>query len=391
MRASDERPVFHAGLGGYKVFRIPVLLNAGPVLLAFAEGRPSLRDHGRIEIVLRRSLDSGQSWSALQVVPTALPLVGRRRTDMHYTIGNPTPIFLAREHMILLLFCSNGATAAERAIRARAVGAAASRRVWLSNSSDRGGSWSVPIEITAQVKHPSWTWFAVGPGGAVVLPNGTLAVPATHASGTRPTPGAQDRSVALLSHDGGRSWRTGGDAAPGTNEATLAPLPDGGLLLNARTVTKPGGRRTLQRSADGGLSWGAAWAGMAEPQNRRANAAGCHGAMLAVPRRGGASPLVFFVGPAPRRPTRRANLTLHWSADGGASWPHSLVLHEGPAGYASLAHMPDAAGGDIGVLFEGGKRKEHYAKRVLFAALSGVREAAISERRPARTRNQGNY
>ena len=45
------REVYTAGLGGYRFFRIPVLLRAGEALLAFAEGRPTLRDHGSIEIV----------------------------------------------------------------------------------------------------------------------------------------------------------------------------------------------------------------------------------------------------------------------------------------------------------------------------------------------------
>ena len=80
---------------------------------------------------------------------------------------------------------------------------------------------------------------------------------------------------------------------------------------------------------------------------------------------------VFFVGPASRnKPTRRANLTLHWSDDGGATWPGSLLVHTGPSGYSSLAPL---GGGDLGLLFEGGKRKEHYAKRVAFVVLRRTR------------------
>jgi sialidase-1 len=51
---------------GYPLFRIPSLLETrGGALLAFAEGRRSLDDTGDIDLVLRRSVDDGATWSAL--------------------------------------------------------------------------------------------------------------------------------------------------------------------------------------------------------------------------------------------------------------------------------------------------------------------------------------
>ena len=44
--------VFWNGLGRYRVFRIPALLRAKATLLAFAEARPSIEDHGRIDLEL---------------------------------------------------------------------------------------------------------------------------------------------------------------------------------------------------------------------------------------------------------------------------------------------------------------------------------------------------
>ena len=52
--ASAPVPVFWSGLGNYRFFRIPVLHRAAQQLLAFAEGRSTLRDSGSIDIVLRR-------------------------------------------------------------------------------------------------------------------------------------------------------------------------------------------------------------------------------------------------------------------------------------------------------------------------------------------------
>ena len=65
--------VFSAGEGGYYCFRIPALLfTSRGTLLAFAEGRGqdsgSCDDHGDVHIVLKRSSDSGRTWSNLTIV-----------------------------------------------------------------------------------------------------------------------------------------------------------------------------------------------------------------------------------------------------------------------------------------------------------------------------------
>ena len=65
-----QTTVYSAGEGGYYCFRIPALLfTASGTLLAFAEGRRgSCADHGDVHIVLKRSSDSGRTWSNLTVV-----------------------------------------------------------------------------------------------------------------------------------------------------------------------------------------------------------------------------------------------------------------------------------------------------------------------------------
>src|SRR4051794_39675735 len=81
--------VFKSGQDGYHTYRIPVIVRAkNGELLAFAEGRKKgAGDHGDIDIVLKRSPDSGQNWGPLQLVqdeaddPTA-----------KVWIGNPTPV-----------------------------------------------------------------------------------------------------------------------------------------------------------------------------------------------------------------------------------------------------------------------------------------------------------
>ena len=61
--------VFIGGTNGYPAYRIPALLATKQgSLLAFSEGRASLRDHSENDIVLKRSTDGGKTWGPLQLI-----------------------------------------------------------------------------------------------------------------------------------------------------------------------------------------------------------------------------------------------------------------------------------------------------------------------------------
>jgi hypothetical protein len=75
---------------------------------------------------------------------------------------------------------------------------------------------------------------------------------------------------------------------------------------------------------------------------------------------------------------RRVNVSLSSSNDGGRSWSLISRVHTGPSAYSSICRLPtgprgadsDARAGEravqLGILYEGGKRKEHYAKQIDF-------------------------
>ena len=66
-----------SGQEGYDTYRIPSLIKTGTgVLLAFCEGRTSGGgDSGDIDLLMRRSTDSGRTWSPTEhrVVPPLQP------------------------------------------------------------------------------------------------------------------------------------------------------------------------------------------------------------------------------------------------------------------------------------------------------------------------------
>ena len=79
--------VFISGTEGYHTFRIPSLLvTSKGTVLAFCEGRKNdRRDHGDLDLVMKRSDDGGKTWSKLSVVY-------EEGEDKKITIGNPCPV-----------------------------------------------------------------------------------------------------------------------------------------------------------------------------------------------------------------------------------------------------------------------------------------------------------
>src|SRR5574341_1418186 len=92
-----EFDVFRAGDAGYHTYRIPALLTTKKgTLLAFAEARKdNARDHGDIDLVVKRSANGGATWPEQSIVHEE---GGTAKT----TIGNPCPVVNARSGTILL-------------------------------------------------------------------------------------------------------------------------------------------------------------------------------------------------------------------------------------------------------------------------------------------------
>ena len=337
--------VFVAGDGGYHTFRIPaVIMTADGTLLAFAEGRKAAAaDSGDIDLVLKRSRDGGSTWSALEVI-------GDNGPD---SFSNPCPVIDPRTGHLLVLATRNIGTDREADIIAgRSKG---SPRVWITRSSDQGATWSPAEEITASTKRADWTWYAVGPGIGIQTSAGRIVVPANHASAGS----GIHRSHVILSDDGGRTWRLGGDSVDGTNESQVVQLADGRLMLNMRNhPSRPGDNfRMVATSSNGGESWTTAQPDRAlvEPP--------AQASILRLTREGaGNRNRLLFSNPAS---TKRERMTVRLSYDEGATWPVSRVIHEGPAAYSTLVVLRDAR---IGLLFERGDKNAY--EKISFATFT---------------------
>ncbi|WP_165368298.1 sialidase family protein [Phytoactinopolyspora endophytica] len=323
-----------SGQDGYHTYRIPALavMPSGTVL-AFCEGRRNGRgDAGDIHLLLRRSLDHGRTWEPARVV-TAVE---------RFTRGNPSPVVDRRTGTVLLLFSQNPAEHNETDICA----GLAERTVWVTRSTDDGATWKEPVEITAQVKDPSWTWYATGPCHGIQLRTGRIVVPCDHAVGV-----AHDRwsdpfrSHVIYSDDGGASWQIGGVLPDGTNESTVAELPGepaGRVYFNVRNHNGKGLRGYAYSSDDGETFGELEWhETLVEPT--------CQGSVVEGP-----DDALIFANPAS---TERERLTVRSSTDGGRSWSDGTIVDEGPSAYSDLAITRD---GHLLCLYERGDGRPPY-------------------------------
>src|SRR5688572_9034544 len=233
--------VFVSGQEGYHTFRIPSLLvTARGTLLAFAEGRKNGRaDSGHIDLVLKRSTDGGQTWSALSIVASEAP----------NTIGNPCPVVDRESGTIWLLLTRNLGHETEKEIIAGK--SKDSRRVLVCSSSDDGVSWSKPLDITASTKLPDWTWYATGPGVGIQLKSGRLLIPCDH----RVLGASKYRSHVIYSDDHGKTWKLGGVVGEDVNECQAVELGDGSIMINMRSYRVNQRCRAVSISKDGGQTW----------------------------------------------------------------------------------------------------------------------------------------
>lgn len=336
--------LFDSGQEGYPRYRIPVVIAApnGDVL-AFCEGRVGGGGFtGDIDIVMKRSTDSGKTWGPLEKIAD----------DGPNTFGYPMPVVERESKTLWLFFTRSIGSDLEKDIVA---GQSQDRtRVFAMSSPDSGRTWTPPADLSASLRRQDWTWYGLGSGIGLQLKNGRLVLPAYHN-----VEGSKDFSSHLIiSDDRGRTWKIGESVGGQTGECTVAERRNGSLMLNSRNQTgenwsyapfgpgvKPDGPQYRQRlvadSTDSGETWGEVRSDPELPEPV------CQGMLYSWPEGGpDGRPLWLFANPAG---PKRQNLTIRVSRDEGDTWPAAKLLHRGSAEYSCLIRLPD---GDLGVLHE---------------------------------------
>lgn len=327
--------VYRKGENGFDTYRIPSIVRTrSGAILAFAEARKNSRsDTGDIDLVVKRSEDGGSTWSDIITV----------WDDGENVCGNPCPVVVSSTGRIVLVSTWNDGRDHESQIHART--SIDTRRVFTMYSDDEGKSWSEPVEITASVKNPEWTWYATGPCHAIETASGRLVVPCNHGVFENGAP-AGTCSHIIYSDDKGESWHVGG-ILPVGNESTIAELGNGDLMINMRgprdkdRVKKYGAARLVAVSHDGGITFD-------EPYYEKALVEPVCNASIIDYRDAAVTKLLFS---NPEHQNKRRNLTVRMSSDNGVSWERACVVTDGPAAYSDLLVLEN---GDVAVLYECG-------------------------------------
>lgn len=333
----DLNFVFKGGEEGYTCFRIPAMVttNSGTIL-AFAEARgQNCGDAGDIDLVLKRSFDGGNTWTALQII----------WSDSTNTCGNPAPVIYKQSGRIILLASWNLGIDHEADIIEKK--STDMRRIFVLSSGDEGETWSSPEEITKDVKKENWTWYATGPGSGIQIEKGKykgrLVVACDHVE----VQTKKGFSHTIFSDDGGTKWQLGGTTpVDKVNESTVAQLPNGDLMLNMRNYSSVKYRQ-VSISKDGNKAWS-----VPKPDTALIEPV-CQASLIQYTSPKNKKWLAFS---NPASKTSRTNMTVRISKDGGKTWPLSKVLYAGPSAYSNLTQLKN---GEIGCLFEAGYKSAY--------------------------------
>lgn len=368
-----------AGQDAIDTYRIPGLIttNAGTLIGVYDNRYKNSKDlQEDIDIGMSRSTDGGQNWEPMKVIMDMGDYGGL--PQQLNGIGDPCVIYDHVTNTIWVAALWMSGSAPDKMLwRASQPGMTPQEtgQFILVKSTDDGVSWSQPINITEQIKDPSWQLLLQGPGRGITMSDGTLVFPAQFKAdiGVKALDGGQYtcHSTIVYSEDGGDSWHIGTGAKSNTTEAQVVELSDGSLMLNMRddrnrTDKSATNGRAVAITHDLGQTW------TVHPSSNSAlPEPNCMASLINTTLTvGGAKKNVLFFS-NPNDKAGRIKMTLKASLDEGLTWPEEnwIELYSPSCyGYSCMTMVDEET---IGILYEG--TKELFFQKVLVRDLIGMK------------------
>ena len=169
--------VRHAGDDGVAAYRIPGLAtsNKGTLLGVYDVRHNNSADlQEYVEIGLSRSTDGGQTWEKMRIPMSFGEHEGLPKAQNG--VGDPAILVDRKTGTIWIIAAWTHGMGNGRAWWNSQPGMDMhhTAQLMLVKSDDDGKTWSEPINITEQVKDPSWYFLLQGPGRGISMDDGTL-------------------------------------------------------------------------------------------------------------------------------------------------------------------------------------------------------------------------
>lgn len=335
--------VRHAGDDGSAAFRIPgiVTTKKGSLLGVYDVRYNSSVDlQEYVDVGLSRSTDKGQTWEDMRL-PLSFGEYGGMPKAQN-GVGDPAILVDDKTGTIWVIAAwthgmgngrawTNSMTGNDKETTAQLV---------LSKSTDDGKTWSEPINITEQVKDPSWHFLLQGPGMGITMLDGTLVFPIQFIDADR-----MPHAGVMYSKDRGENWVIHAPARSNTTEAQVAEVEPGVLMLNMRD--NRGGSRAVYTTKDLGKTWTehvSSRTVLREPV--------CMASLISLRAEDNVTGKNILLFSNPDTTKGRNNITIKASIDGGNSFPkeYQVLLDEDDGwGYSCLTMIDEET---VGIFYE---------------------------------------